>query len=92
MVNEKRIYRYKQLFDGLNNSIIAYIDHYITVGKKYQILENFSIRQSYTLLAKGVQLGIQPMIDSECTEREKEALLFYWNPITIGDYSSSKFE
>lgn len=54
MVNEERIYRYRQLFDGLNNSIIAYIDHYITIGKKYQTLENFSIRQSYTLLAKGV--------------------------------------
>lgn len=53
MVNEERIYKYRQLFDGLNNSIIAYIDHYIAVGKKYQTLENFSIRQSYTLLAKG---------------------------------------
>lgn len=92
MVNEERIYRYRQLFDGLNNSIITYIDHYITIGKKYQTLENFFIRQSYTLLAKGVWLGIQPMIDSECTEREKEALWFYWNSITVGDYSSSKFE
>lgn len=92
MVNEERIYRYRQLFDGLNNSIIAYIDNYITIGKKYQTLENFSIRQSYTLLAKGVWLGIQPMIDSECTEREKEALWFYWNSITLGDCSSSKFE
>lgn len=92
MVNEGRIYRYRQLLDSLNNSIIDYINHYITIGKKYQTLENFSIGQSYTLMAKGVWLGIQPMIDSECTEREKEALWFYWNSITVGDYSSSKFE
>ena len=43
-------------------------------------------------MVKGTWLGMQPMINSECTEREKEALWFYWNSITIYDYPSSKFE
>lgn len=92
MINKERIYRYRQLLNGLNNSIIDYIERYITLGKKYQTLENFNAAQSYTLMVKGVWLGMQPMLDSECTKREKEALWFYWNSITVGDYSSSKFE
>ena len=92
MVNKERIYRYRQLLNDLNNSIIDYIDRYITLGKKYQILENFNATQSYALMVKGTWLRMQPMINSECTEREKEALWFYWNSITIYDYPSSKFE
>lgn len=42
MVNKERIYRYRQLLNGLNNSIIDYIECYITLGKKYQTLENFN--------------------------------------------------
>lgn len=67
MVNKERIYRYRQLLEGINNSIVASI----TTGKKYQILENFNIVQTYMAMAKGVWLGIQPMINSECTEEEK---------------------
>lgn len=92
MVNKERIYRYRQLLNGLNNSIIDYIDRYITLGKKYQTLENFNATQSYALMVKGTWLGMQPMLDSECTEREKEALWFYWNSIAIYDYASSKFK
>ena len=39
MVNKERIYRYRQPLDGLNNSIIDYIERYITLDKKYQTLE-----------------------------------------------------
>ena len=92
MVNKERIYRYRQLLNGLNNSIIDYIDRYITLGKKYQTLENFNAAQSYALMVKGTWLGMQPMINSECTEREKEALWFYQNSITIHNYASSKFK
>lgn len=92
MVNKERIYRYRQLLNGLNNSIIDYIDRYITLGKKYQTLENFNAAQSYALMVKGTWLGIQPMLDSECTEKEQETLWFYWNSITIYDYASSKFK
>ena len=31
MVNKECIYRYRQLLNGLNNSIIDYIDRYITI-------------------------------------------------------------
>lgn len=53
MVNKERIYRYGQLLNGLNNSIIDYIDSYITLDKKYQTLENFNATQSYALMVKG---------------------------------------
>ena len=86
MVNKERIYRYRQLLNGLNNSIIAYIDRYITLGKKYQTLENFNAAQSYALMTKGVWLGMQPMLDSECTEEEENKLWLYWNSITIHNY------
>ena len=32
------------------------------------------------------------MINSECTEREKEALWFYWNSIAIYNYDFNEFE
>ena len=35
---------------------------------------------------------MQPMINSECAEREKEALWFYWNSITIYDYDFNEFK
>ena len=92
MVNKERIYRYRQLLNGLNNSIIDYIDRYITLDKKYQTLENFNAAQSYALMVKGTWLGMQPMINSESTEKEQETLWFYWNSITIYDYASSKFK
>ena len=92
MVNKERIYRYRQLLNGLNNSIIDYIDRYITLGKKYQTLENFNAAQSYALMVKGTWLGMLPMINSECTEKEQETLWFYWNSITIYDYASNKFK
>lgn len=74
MVNKERIYRYRQLLNGLNNSIIAYIERYTTLGKKYQTLENFNAAQGYALMVKGVWLGMQPMLDSECTEEEENEL------------------
>ena len=92
MVNKERIYRYRQLLNDLNNSIIDYIDRYITLGKKYQILENFNATQSYAFMVKGTWLRMQPMINSECTEREKEALWFYWKSITIHNYDFNEFE
>ena len=92
MVNKERIYRYRQLLNGLNNSIIDYIDRYITLGKKYQTLENFNAAQSYALMVKGTWLGMQPMINSECTEKEQETLWFYWKSITIHNYDFNEFE
>lgn len=92
MVNKERIYRYGQLLNGLNNSIIDYIDSYITLDKKYQTLENFNATQSYALMVKGTRLGMQPMIKSECTEKEQETLWLYWNSITIYDYDFNEFE
>lgn len=86
MVNKERIYRYRQLLNGLNNSIIAYIERYAALGKKYQTLENFNAAQGYALMVKGVWLGMQPMLDSECTEEEENELWFYWNFITIHNY------
>lgn len=70
MVSKGRIYRYRQLLEGINNSIIASI----TTRKKYRILENFNITQTYMAMAKGAWLGIRPMIDSECTEEEEDKL------------------
>lgn len=81
MVSKGRIYRYRQLLEGINNSIIASI----TVGKKYQILENFNIAQTYMAMVKGAWLGIRPMIDSECTEEEEDELWLYWDSITSYD-------
>lgn len=81
MINKERIYKYRQLLDGINNSIVASI----TTGKKYQILENFNIVQIYMAMAKGAWLEIQPMINSECTEEEEDELWFYWNSITSYD-------
>lgn len=81
MVNKGRIYRYRQLLEGINNSIVASI----TTGKKYQILENFNIVQTYMAMAKGAWLGIQPMIDSECTEEEENELWSYWDSIASYD-------
>lgn len=80
-MNEGCIYRYRQLLEGINNSIVAYI----TTGKKYQILENFNITQTYIAMVKGAWLGIQPIIDSECTEEGEDELWFYWNSITSYD-------
>lgn len=81
MVSKGRIYRYRQLLEGINNSIVASI----TTGKKYQILENFNIVQTYMAMVKGAWLGIQPMINSECTEEEEDELWFYWDSITSYD-------
>ena len=78
MINEGRIYRYRQLLEGINNSIAASI----TTEKKYQILENFNIAQTYMAMAEGAWLGIQPMINSECTEEEENELWLYLNSIT----------
>lgn len=85
-MNEERIYRYRQLLEGINNSIIASIEHSIMIGKKYQTLENFNAAQNYMTMTRGVWLGITPMINSECTEKEKDKLWFYWNYITSFDY------
>ena len=81
-MNEGRIYRYRQLLEGINNSIIASIEHSIMIGKKYQTLENFNAAQNYASMVKGAWLGIQPMINSECTEEEEDELWFYLNSIT----------
>ena len=43
-------------------------------------------------MVKGIWLGMQPMINSECIEREKEALWFYWNSIAIYNYDFNEFE
>lgn len=85
-MNEERIYRYRQLLEGINNSIIASIEHSIAIREKYQILENFNAAQNYMAMTRGAWLGISPMIDSECTEREQEKLWFYWNYITSFDH------
>lgn len=91
-MNEGRIYRYRQLLEGINNSIIASIEHSIAIGKKYQTLENFNATQTYITMTKGAWLGISPMIDSECTEKEKDKLWFYWNYIISSNWISWYFE
>lgn len=54
MVNEGRIYRYRQLLEGINNSIVASIEQFIRICKKYQMLENFNAAQIYIAMTKGV--------------------------------------
>lgn len=91
MVNKERIYRYRQLLDGINNSIVAAIEQSITLSKKCQLLENFNAAQNYDSMVRGAWLGIRPMINSECTEEEKDELWFYWNSITSYDCSFGSF-
>lgn len=86
IVNKERIYRYRQLLDGINNSIVADIEQSIILSKKCQTLKNFNAAQGYTLMIRGAWLGIRPMINSECTEKEQEALWFYWKSIIIHNY------
>lgn len=90
-MNEERIYRYRQLLEGINNSIIASIEHSIAIGKKYQTLENFNAVQTYMAMTRGAWLGISPMINSECTEKEKDKLWFYWKCVTSFDCSFGSF-
>lgn len=90
-MNEERIYRYRQLLEGINNSIIASIEHSIAIREKYQILENFNAAQNYILMTRGAWLGIRPIIDSECTEKEQEALQSYWNYIISLEYAFGIF-
>ena len=90
-MNEERIYRYRQLLEGINNSIIASIEHSIAIGKKYQTLENFNAAQNYMAMTRGAWLGISPMINSECTEKEKDKLWFYWKCVTAFDCSFGSF-
>ena len=80
-MNEGRIYRYKQLMNGIYESIVISMDTWLNGLNKYRYVSYSEQCHHYEALTDGAWIGIGPFIRSECTQEEEEVLFSFWEDI-----------